>query len=72
MAGSDNHRRLCAMKAMVLVVVGLGVALVSQFALDSWADASDLHHWTQHGLLFWSGLVVGIAGLAIYRNVASR
>ncbi|HEY6398036.1 MAG TPA: hypothetical protein VIX82_11335 [Solirubrobacteraceae bacterium] len=60
------------MKAVVLGVLGLGLALVSQFALDSWADESDLHHWEQHGLLFWSGVAVGIAAVSLYRKAGSQ
>ena len=60
------------MKTALVGILGLAVALVTQFSLDSWADESDLHHWTQHGLFFWSGVLVGLAGLSLYRRASSQ
>jgi len=41
-------------------------ALLAQFALDGWSGQSDLNHWIQHGLLFWSGIAVGCAVVQLY------
>jgi hypothetical protein len=53
------------------LVGGLLLALVAQFLLDSFADSSNLGHWTQHGLLFWSGLMAG-AGVLRLHQLGSR
>ena len=46
---------------------GLVLALAAQFLLDSFADATTLGHWTQHALLFWSGLMIGAGILRLYQ-----
>ena len=46
---------------------GLALALVAQFLLDSFADSSTIGHWTQHALLFWSGLMIGAGVLRLYQ-----
>lgn len=46
---------------------GLALALVAQFLLDSFADSSTIGHWTQHALLFWSGLMIGAGALRLYQ-----
>jgi quinol-cytochrome oxidoreductase complex cytochrome b subunit len=51
--------------SLVLAVV---VAVLAQFALEPWADRNDLVHWLQHGILFWSGVVAGIALVLLYRR----
>jgi len=50
-----------------VLVGGLVLALVAQFLLDSFADTSNLGHWAQHGLLFWSGLMTGAGVLRLYQ-----
>ncbi|HEY8736314.1 MAG TPA: hypothetical protein VIO62_04645 [Candidatus Dormibacteraeota bacterium] len=49
------------------LVGGVLLALVSQFLLDSFADSSTIGHWTQHALLFWSGILVGAGVLRLYQ-----
>lgn len=53
-------------RAAALVVLGAVVALVAQFPLDGWAAQSDLNHWIQHGLLFWSGIAAGCGITQLY------
>ena len=50
-----------------LLVGGVLLALVGQFLLDSFADSSTIGHWTQHALLFWSGILVGAGVLRLYQ-----
>ncbi len=46
---------------------GVLLALAGQFLLDSFADSSTIGHWTQHALLFWSGILVGAGVLRLYQ-----
>jgi hypothetical protein len=57
---------------LTAVLVGVVVALVAQFAMDSLADGSDLGHWAQHALLFWSGIVIGLGLYALYRRARQQ
>jgi len=50
-----------------VLVGGVLLALVGQFLLDSFADSSTIGHWTQHALLFWSGILVGAGVLRLYQ-----
>lgn len=54
-----------------LLVGGLALVGVGQFLLDSFAESSTIGHWTQHAILFWSGLMVG-AGLLRLFQLGSR
>lgn len=56
------------MKALIGLVAGVAVALLAQFPLEPLANQSDLVHWIQHGLLFWSGIAVGISVTVLYRR----
>lgn len=51
----------------VILGTGLAVALVAQFLLDSFADASTLGHWVQHAALFFAGILVGAALVRLYQ-----
>lgn len=57
---------------LTAVLVGVVVALVAQFAMDSLADSSDLGHWAQHALLFWSGIVIGLGLYGLYQRAQAR
>ena len=67
-----KERAAGGLSAWTAVLVG-GVVLagVGQFLLDSFADSSTIGHWTQHAILFWSGLMVG-AGLLRLFQLGSR
>ena len=56
------------MKALTALLAGVALALLAQFPLEPLADQNDLVHWAQHGLLFWSGIVVGISIALLYRR----
>ena len=54
------------------LALSITVVLLSQFALDSAADASTIVHWIQHGLLFGGGVGAGLALYAIRKAGQSR
>ncbi len=56
------------MKALIGLLAGVAVTLLAQFPLEPFADRSDLVHWIQHGLLFWSGIAVGVSITLLYRQ----
>lgn len=56
------------MKALIGLIAGVAIALLAQFPLEPLANQSDLLHWIQHGLLFWSGIAVGISVIVLYRR----
>ena len=56
------------MKAIIGLLAGVAVALLAQFPLEPFADQSDLLHWVQHGLLFWSGIALGVSITLLYRE----
>jgi hypothetical protein len=57
-------------RAVALLLLGVAIALIAQFPLQGWTEQSDLNHWIQHGLLFWSGIAVGCGVIQLY--LASR
>jgi len=57
-------------RAAALLVLGVVIALITQFPLEAWSEQNDLNHWIQHGLLFWSGIAAGCGLLQLY--LASR
>jgi hypothetical protein len=57
-------------RAVALLLIGVAIALIAQFPLQAWTEQSDLNHWIQHGLLFWSGIAVGCGVTQLY--LASR
>ena len=59
-------------QASLALAAGVLVVLVAQFALDSFADASQVGHWIQHGLLFAGGVVVGCALVRLRLIAAHR
>ncbi|HEV2013506.1 MAG TPA: hypothetical protein VGR77_06460 [Candidatus Dormibacteraeota bacterium] len=56
------------MNPLISLIAGVAVALLAQFPLEPLANQSDLVHWIQHGLLFWSGIAVGISVTVFYRR----
>src|SRR2546422_11484505 len=66
--GVDSNSRRIPMKALIALLAGVALALLAQFPLEPLADQNDLVHWAQHGLLFWSGIVVGISITLLYRR----
>lgn len=58
--------------AALLLLAAVAATLVAQFAMDSLADQSDIWHWAQHAVLFWSGVAAGAALLLLYRRGQRR
>ncbi|HZV48672.1 MAG TPA: hypothetical protein VFD49_02755 [Candidatus Dormibacteraeota bacterium] len=56
----------------VCLVAGALAALGAQFALEGWAEASEIGHWIQHGVIFWSGVLVGLGILRLYQLGGGR
>lgn len=56
------------MVALGVLLAGVALALVAQFALSSWAESSQLNHDLQHGIIFVAGIGVGAALAALYRR----
>ncbi|MHB8593786.1 MAG: hypothetical protein ACYDB3_05545 [Acidimicrobiales bacterium] len=50
----------------IVLAVSVAVVLLAQFALNSWAEANQLQHQIQHGLIFMGGIGVGVSGLSLY------
>ena len=69
---TTGGRRNSAAVAAGVLLAAVAVALVAQFALERLADQSDLWHWAQHALLFWSGLGAGVALVILYRHGQRR
>jgi uncharacterized membrane protein (DUF441 family) len=52
--------------AWIVLAIAVVVALLAEFGIDVGpADASFLH-WIKHGLIFWTGLVAGVALTVLY------
>jgi hypothetical protein len=50
------------------LVVGVVLVVIGQFVLDSLADSSDTWHWIQHGVLFFGGVTIGVAGARLWAS----
>jgi hypothetical protein len=48
------------------IVVGVVLVIVAQFFLESLADTTDIWHWTQHAVIFVSGLIIGYGATMLY------
>lgn len=59
-------------KPIVAVLAGAAIALVAEFVLAGWAERNDLAHAIQHGLIFWSGVMIGAGALLMYRQGQRR
>ena len=66
-AGRGRRALGGAAPAAGLLLVALTAALLAQVAMDSLADRSDLWHWAQHAILFWSGVAAGASLVVLYR-----
>lgn len=51
---------------VVGLIVGIVLALVANYTLDSLADSSDTWHQIQHGTFFIAGILVGFGLTRLY------
>jgi hypothetical protein len=57
---------------VVALIVGVALALIANYTLDSLADTSDTWHQIQHGTFFVGGIIVGYAVTALYLALRRR
>lgn len=69
---SDRATPEPGVRTPLTLAAGLLVVLIAQFALDSFADSTQLGHWIQHGLLFAGGVAVGGALVRLHLTAAQR
>ncbi len=60
------------MKPLALILGWMAIALLAQFALETWAEQNDVVHWIQHGLIFWAGVAAGAGLHALYQRGQRR
>ena len=57
---------------IIALVIGIALAIIGQFFLDSLADSSATWHQIQHGVLFVAGLIAGGGVMMLYSVARSR
>ncbi len=55
-------------RAWLVLVAAVAVALVAEFGIDAGAADTTFLHWIKHGLIFWSGLTAGAALTILYHR----
>ena len=69
---SETRRAISPVIPVIGLIIGIALALVANYTLDSLADSSDTWHQIQHGTFFVGGIFVGYALTALYRVARSR
>jgi hypothetical protein len=69
---SETRRAMSPVIPVVGLIVGVALALIANYTLDSLADSSDTWHQIQHGTFFIAGIFVGYALTQLYRVARSR
>ena len=69
---SEARRAMSPVIPVVVLIVGIALALIANYTLDSLADSSDTWHQIQHGTFFVGGALVGGALMALYQVARSR
>lgn len=65
-------RAISPVVPIIGLIVGIALALIANYTLDSLADSSDAWHQIQHGIFFVGGGLVGYALTQLYRVARSR
>jgi multisubunit Na+/H+ antiporter MnhB subunit len=58
--------------AAIVLIIGIALALIANYTLDSLADTSATWHEIQHGAFFLGGILVGCALTQLYQVARSR
>lgn len=69
---SETQRAVSPVIPVIGLIVGVALALIANYTLDSLADTSDTWHQIQHGTFFVAGIFVGYALTQLYRVARSR
>ena len=69
---SEAQRAVSPVIPVIGLIVGIALALIANYTLDSLADTSDTWHQIQHGTFFVAGIFVGYALTQLYRVARSR
>ncbi len=69
---SETRRAMSPVIPVIGLIVGVALALIANYTLDSLADSSDTWHQIQHGTFFVGGIFVGYAVTQLYRVARSR
>ena len=69
---SETRRAISPTIPVVGLIIGIALALIANYTLDSLADSSDAWHQVQHGTFFVAGIFVGYALTQLYRVARSR
>jgi len=69
---SASRRAMSPVIPIAGLVLGIVLALIANYTLDSLADSSDTWHQIQHGTFFVAGIFVGYALTALYQFSRKR
>ena len=69
---SETRLSMSPVIPIIALIVGIALALIANYTLDSLADTSDTWHQIQHGTFFVGGALVGYALTQLYRVARSR
>ena len=69
---SATGRAISPVIPVIGLIIGIALALIANYTLDSLADSSDTWHQIQHGTFFIAGIFVGYAVTQLYRVARSR
>jgi hypothetical protein len=64
---SEGTRAGSPIVPLVGLILGIALALIANYTLDSLADSSDTWHQIQHGTFFVGGILVGFGLTQLYR-----
>ena len=69
---SETRRAISPVIPLIGLIIGIALALIANYTLDSLADSSDTWHQIQHGTFFVGGVFVGYALTQLYRVARTR
>ena len=54
------------MLAWIVLGIAVLIALLAEFGFDVGPGDASFLHWIKHGVIFWTGLVAGVALTVLY------